>query len=76
MSADISISGEKMRPMLVQYNGYEFYCNTFDNEALRTIHFWVLESNIEQAVGRARLLRNDCDVKVFVRFPVAQAVLM
>ena len=76
MSADISISGEKMRPMLVQYNGYEFYCNTFDNEALRTIHFWVLESNIEQAVGRARLLRNDCDVKVFVRFPVAQAILM
>ena len=60
----------------IQYNGYEFYLNTFINERLRTIQLWMIESNLEQAVGRARLLRCQCSVTVFGRFPIDQAEIV
>ena len=37
------------------------------------IQIWLLSSQLEQAVGRARLLRNDCKVEVYSGFPVEQA---
>ncbi len=57
----------------IQYHEYEFYLNTFSDYRLRTIQLWMIESHLEQAVGRARLLRHDCTVTVFARFPVDQA---
>lgn len=60
----------------IQYNGYEFYLNTFSDYRLRTIQLWMIESNLEQAVGRARLLRHDCTVTVFARFPIDQAEIV
>lgn len=47
--------------------------NTFKDYHLRTIQMWLIESLLEQAVGRARLLRFDCTVNVFVRFPIDQS---
>lgn len=64
-----------MRPMRVEYNGYDFQINTFENEKLQMIQLWMLESLLEQAVGRARLLRYNCTVKVFARFPIDQAII-
>ena len=60
----------------IQYNGYEFYLNTFADYKLRTIQLWMIESNLEQAVGRARLLRYPCTVTVFARFPIDQAEIV
>ena len=62
-----------MHPMRVQHNGYDFSMHTFSNPILRLIQIWLIESLLEQAVGRARLLRFDCTVKVFAGFPVEQA---
>lgn len=67
---------EEMTPQIVEYNGYRFSIMTFDNEDLRAIHFWMLESELEQAVGRARLLRNSCEVHLFSNFPVSQAIMV
>ena len=39
----------------------------------RRIQLWILSSYLEQAVGRARLLRENCIVTVFSGFPVEQA---
>lgn len=39
------------------------------------IQLWMLESLLEQAVGRARLLRYNGTVKVFARFPIDQAII-
>lgn len=75
MAAGLNPENCNMRPMRTEYNGYSFEINTFDSPKLRTIHLWMLESLIEQAVGRARLLRNNCTVKVFARFPVNQAIV-
>ena len=57
----------------VEWNGYNFSLNTFKDKTLQTIQMWILSSQLEQAAGRARLLRNDCTVTVYAGFPVEQA---
>lgn len=75
MATGVNVDQCNMRSMRVEYNGYDFSINSFDNEKLRMIQLWMLESLLEQAVGRARLLRFDCTVKVFARFPIDQAII-
>ncbi len=60
---------------IVTHNGYRFRFPTFDDEILRTIQFYIIETDLEQAVGRARLLRCDATVNLFSNFPLRQAVL-
>ena len=36
----------------------------------------IIETDLEQAVGRARLLRCDVTVKLFSNFPLRQAILV
>ena len=76
MLIDVDPENEHMSYMKTKYNGYEFWMNTFKNYYLRTIQMWMIESLLEQAVGRARLLRYDCTVNVFAKFPIDQANYM
>ena len=64
-----------MKKLRVQHNGYDFSLYTYENLGMQTIQIWFIESLLEQAVGRARLLRFGCDVRVYSGFPVAQAKL-
>lgn len=54
----------------VTYNGFEFTIKCFINEELRKIQFSSIESELLQAVGRARTLRKDCTVEVYSNFPL------
>lgn len=67
---------EKMSLQTIDHNGYRFQFTTFQNEELRKIHLWMIESELEQAVGRARLLRNACTVNLFSNFPLSQATMI
>ncbi len=67
---------EKMALQDVEHNGYRFRFTTFQNKDLRKIHFWMIESELEQAVGRARLLRNICTVHLFSNFPLSQSKMV
>ena len=67
---------EKMTLQTIDYNGYRFQFTTFQNKELRKIHLWMIESELEQAVGRARLLRNACTVHLFSNFPLHQAKMI
>jgi len=60
-----------------RHKGFQFKFMTFDNDngALRNIQFWMIESELIQAVGRARLLIEDCTVNVFSNFPLRQAIM-
>lgn len=60
----------------IEQDGYSFSLNTFKDEILQKIQTWMLSSQLEQAVGRARLLRNDCTVTVYAGYPVEQAVFV
>lgn len=57
-------------------NGFSFHIMTFKDEFLQKIQTYFIESELEQAVGRARLLDNDCTVYVYSRYPVRQCVLV
>ena len=59
----------------VSHNGYKFKFMTYKDEVLRNIQFYIVEGELEQAVGRARLLRYDCTVHLFSNFPLRQARL-
>ena len=76
MAAGMRAETYPMQSMRTSYNGYDFRIKTFSSDTLRKIHLWMLESHLEQAIGRARLLRYPCTVKVFARFPVSQAIML
>ena len=47
---------------------------TYRDELLRTIQFHLIESELEQAVGRARTLTERCNVRVYSNFPLRRAM--
>ena len=67
---------EEMEPQLVTHNGYRFRFTTYKDANLREVQFWMIESELEQAVGRARLLRNECAVHLFSNFPLSQSKMV
>lgn len=66
-----------MKSCKVTHNGYIFTFTTYgeEHDILRKFHFWMIESELEQAVGRARLLRYRCTVNLYSNFPLRQAVM-
>lgn len=66
-------SEEKMRYQEIEYNCCRFWFNTYDNKTLRNMQLWFINTELEQAVGRARLLRNDCTVYLYSNLPMKQA---
>lgn len=71
----VDASGGLNPSSVVTHNGYRFRFATFDDAALRAIQFYIIETDLEQAVGRARLLRCDATVNLFSNFPLRQAIL-
>jgi len=64
-TSDLSMSYQK-----VIYNGFEFKFNCFNNENLRIIQFSYIESDLIQAVGRARTLRTKAKVDLYSNYPL------
>lgn len=56
----------------IEYNNCSFKLNTQDEEKYQKIQTYLISSELEQAVGRARLLRYDCTVYLYSGFPVEQ----
>lgn len=61
------------RPRRIQYKNYSFILTTYADPVLQEVQLYSLESELEQCVGRARLLRFDCTVYVYSGFPCEQA---
>jgi hypothetical protein len=60
----------------VQWNEYELSVPTCSEDGrLQRLYLWLAHSEIVQAVGRARLVSNDCEVHVFATLPVSGCVL-
>ena len=58
----------------VQHNGFEFTFFSFvDSKDLLDLQLWLIESQLVQAIGRARVLRNNCTVYLFSDLPVLEA---
>lgn len=76
LGADVNKKEDK-RPSWrrVDYKNDSFLITTYADKILREVQLYSIESELEQCVGRARLLRNDCTVYVFSSFPYEQAHL-
>lgn len=74
-SLDSDVDESIKHNVIVENNGFRFRFSTYDNKVLRNIQFYMIESELEQAVGRARLLRCDCTVNLFSNFPLRQALI-
>ena len=48
---------------------------TFADKSMRNLQLFFIETELEQAIGRARVLREDCIVYVFSNYPCKQAEL-
>ena len=70
------ITEEKPRYRRIENDMYSFKITTYSNKNYQKIINYFLKSEIEQAVGRARLLRNDCTVHLFSGFPAEQAEMI
>ena len=68
-------ASQNLHQRRITYKGYTFPFMTFEDELLREIQMYSMESEQEQCVGRARLLREDCTVYLFSSFPCEQAEL-
>lgn len=72
---DYRVSGS-LAERKVTNNGYSFILMSFEDPNMRNLQFFFLESELEQAIGRARLLRFDCTVYLFSNFPCRQAEII
>jgi len=54
----------------VEYNGFKFKFNCYEDELLRNIQLSLIESDLIQAVGRARTLRTNATVQLYSNFPL------
>lgn len=63
----------KMKFLEVEDECYKYWLHTYEEPHLRKIQLWLLKSELIQAVGRARLLRYDCTVKLYASIPLSQA---
>ena len=66
---------EMMRYQEVEDERYKYWLHTYENPDLRAIQLYFLKSELIQAVGRARLLRYDCTVKLYASVPLSQAII-
>ncbi len=60
----------------VERKGFSYTMMTYGDEEMRNLQLFFIESELEQAIGRARLLREDCTVYVFSNYPCQQAELI
>lgn len=73
-----SIEGKDLRfkNQTVFYNGHRFPFYCFVDEELRNLQFELINADLEQAVGRARLTRMNVTVLTIAGFPLKQAQLI
>ena len=66
------ITNEDLNPQLkeVTYNNAKFQLNSFKNELMTSLQLDLINQELVQCVGRARVLREDCTVNVYSGFPL------
>lgn len=71
LGIDVKTRDMAMSYQKIEYNGFKFKFNCFDNEELREIQLSIIEAELIQAVGRARTLREeDASVQLYSNFPL------
>ncbi len=72
----MEVNNDVLSVRRIQHHGYEFSLMTYKQRELRELQLYFIGKELEQSIGRARLLRNTCKVIVFSNFPCEQAELV
>jgi hypothetical protein len=70
MGIDLANIDLDMKYQKIDWNGFRFMFMTYNNEDLRKIQLSLIETELIQAVGRARTLRTDARVEVYSNLPL------
>jgi len=70
LGIDFKTTDTTMSFQKIEYNGFRFKFYCYDNEEIRLLQLAFIESDLIQAVGRARTLRTDATVEVYSNFPL------
>ncbi|MCP1381912.1 hypothetical protein [Runella salmonicolor] len=70
LGVDFKTKDTTMTFQKIEYNGFKFKFNCYDNEDLRNIQLSLIESDLIQAVGRARTLRTNAKVVLYSNYPL------
>ena len=65
---------DKLKRQQIMRNGFIFWFYTYTDKVLQNLALWLIESDLEQAVGRARLLRKDCVIYIYSNYPLELSV--
>ena len=71
----MEVQNDTLSVRRIEHNGYQFNMMTYKNEDLRNLQLYFINKELEQCIGRARLLRNPCEALLFSNFPCDQAEL-
>lgn len=70
---DMSIDSYEFENQTVLHNGFRFPFSTYNNQDLRSIHFYITQTELRQAIGRSRVNTEYCKVYVYSNFPLPEA---
>lgn len=67
---------EKIHKRRVINEEFTFTMSSFKDTTIREVQLYLIRSELEQCIGRARILRHSCTVFLFSSFPCSQAQLI
>lgn len=70
LGIDFKTTDTTMTHQKIQYNGFRFWIKCYDHPDLRNIQLSFIESDLIQAIGRARTLRTHAKVEVYSNYPL------
>ena len=73
IESTVEARDDKLSYQVTTYNGFRFHLYTFDHPIIREVNLYMINSEIEQCIGRARLVRKDCKVYLVCKLPMLQA---
>lgn len=76
MGINVSTREAQIKRQSIEYNGWRYNFMTYEDSMLREIQLYHIETEMEQAIGRSRLLRTEGAVSLFSNFPCRQAELI
>ena len=68
LGMEVSDGGSCLSPQEIFRNGYRFIFRTYESLNLQAIQFALIEKELIQAIGRARLLRTNAKVYLFSNY--------
>jgi len=60
----------EMQYQKIEWNGFRFMFMAYNDRDMREIQLSLIESELVQAIGRARALRTDAKVEVYSNLPL------